>query len=124
MSEEKPIIETLRESDIYRQYAVTLLACNAFYYDKVGEKFSMIAAQQQLSILGGIANNYLEKRVGIGNDEKTARSRHEVTALTVRQKSFVILTPDKTTDYNWAKLEAIGIIEEYDRLLIKHGVCK
>jgi hypothetical protein len=122
--DERPIVSTVRESDIYRQYAVTLLAVNNFYYDLVGAKFSMNTAQQQLSVLGGVANNYLIKRVGDGTDDQSKRSRGEVEALVTRQKLFVRQAITKNTDFEAAKTDAMCLIEDYYRLLLRHGVCK
>lgn len=124
MPEENALGETLRETDIYRQYAVTLLSVNAFYYDRVGEKFSMNDAQQQMSILGGIADNYLLKRVGDGTDDISNKARIEVKNLIAREEAFITTKIDKTTDFEKFKQESMEIIKEYDRLLLMHGVCK
>lgn len=126
MTDEKPLVETVREGDIYRQYAMSLLAVNTFFYDTntAGMKFSMNEAQKQLSILGGIANNYLLKRVGDDQDEASEKARTEVNEIITRQQKFVTSTIDKTIEFDTIKTESMSIIKEYDRLLLRHGVCK
>jgi hypothetical protein len=123
---ESPLTETVREGDIYRQYAMTLLSVNEFFYDKTdaGMKFSLGEAQKQLSILGGIANNYLLKRVGDDDDDRTKNDRCEVKILIDRQEKFITIKTDKALEYDPIKTDAMSIIKEYDRLLLKHGVCK
>jgi hypothetical protein len=126
MTDEKPLVETVREGDIYRQYAMSLLAVNVFFYDtnSAGMKFSMNEAQKQLSIQGGIANNYLLKRVGDDEDDASKTARTEVNSLITRQEKFITSTIDKTVEFEATKTESMNIIKEYDRLLLRHGVCK
>ncbi len=128
MPDEHPLDETIRQGDIYRQYAVTLLAVNTFIFDtvKASKKFTMNEAQKQLSILGGIANNYLYNRgIGIKQDENSITpDEKEINDLLSKHKSFVNAKNDDNTNYELLKTTANEIILEYDRLFLKHGVCK
>lgn len=124
MPEETPIVETIREGDIYRQFAVTLLSCNKFAYDLNSERFSLNDAQREMSILGSITNRYLLKRIGTGTDKPAEDARSEANTLIERQKKFVVITTDKKTDYTPIKKESLDIVDEYDRLLLKHNIFK
>lgn len=123
---ETPLTETVREGDIYRQYAMTLLSVNEFFYDKTnaGMVFTLNESQKQLSILGGIANNYMLKRVGDDEDDRTKNDRCEIKILIDRQAKFIKIKPVEISEFDPVKNEAMSIITEYDRLLLKHGVCK
>lgn len=131
MPEEKSLAQTIRDEDIYRQYAVTLISTNEFAYDPKGDKFNLPELQYHFAVLGGIANNSLLKRVGEekkDEDTKITCDRQEIKNLIQRQKTFCTIKnndeKNKKTDYLPIKNEAQDLIEEYDRLLIKHGVCK
>ena len=123
---DEPAGETIRETDIYRQYAIALLAMNEFYYDQndAGMNFTFPRAQKELSVLGGICNNYLLKRVENSDNETDMITREEITSLIERQRTLVQTRIIKTMDYDNLKTEGMTIILEYDRLNIKTGVCK
>ena len=123
---EEPAGETTREPDIYRQYAKALLVMNEFYYDQndAGMNFTFPIAQKELSVLGGICNNYLLKKVENSDNETDMITREEITSLIERQRTLVQTRIIKTMDYDNLKTEGMTIILEYDRLNIKTGVCK
>jgi hypothetical protein len=104
---------------------MTLIQINKFAFDITSEKFTLNEAQAQLSVLGGITNRYLLKRIGEGDDDTTKKLKDEAQSLINRQIKFVELAPDnKTRDYKAAKKEGLEIIDEYDRLLLKNGIFK
>jgi len=130
MPEENDIVETVRESEIYRIWGMSLLSANDFAFgadNDTQNKFNLYAIQKNINILAGSANRYLLKRIGDGTDDKTLKEIDEANKLIDRQKTFVNeKTPDKNdkTKYPTLKQEALAIIDEYDRLLLKHNIFK
>jgi hypothetical protein len=124
---EEVIAGAAREGDIYRQYAMTVIACNAFRFDKYTEPHTLIRAQEQLSLLGAIANQYMLKRVGTAEDESTKKRLADVEKLIKCQKWFVeLVVNDKKEkpDYDKIKARAMKICDDYDRLLLEIGIFK
>ena len=115
---------SIREGDIYRQFALALLQMNEFAYSIKAEKFELNNAQKLLSIFAGITNRYLLKRIGDGDDEISRTAAATAKNLICRQEKFVKLDKDKITDFTHIKIEGLSIMEEYDRLLLKHGIFK
>jgi hypothetical protein len=103
---------------------VTLLKINEFAFDVKSEKFTLLDAQKELSVFGGITNRYLAKRVGNGTDELTKKSRIELESLLERQKKFVAHEISKSIDFKSLKKEGLEIIDEYDRILLQNGIFK
>lgn len=111
---------TVREQDIYRYYAVTLLSVNEFVYDHNSEKFSMNSAQAQLSILGGVANRYLLSRV----DDPNGKDAEEIKKTIEKQKVFCNVKVAKGIDFAAYKKIAAELIDEYDNLVLKYKICR
>lgn len=117
MQQENEILPTVREGDIYRQWAVTLLSATEYAYSPdtdAQNRYNLITIQKHLSALGGIANNYLLKRCGDPNDK-------EITELINKQQFFINAKHDKAKQL---KMDVLKLCKEYDRLCLKHGIFK
>jgi hypothetical protein len=113
--EEKELINTIIEKDIYRQWAKTLLFVNEFSFDTRTEKYTMIDAQREINLLGNIANRYICKR---GEDQ----DKNDIRNLRKEQKDFQLLKSNKDLDFATIKTKAQHIIDEYYRLCLKTGI--
>jgi GTPase SAR1 family protein len=113
MPENEQIQDTIAR-DIYRQYAMTLIAINDFVHDKYSEKYTLENAQKMMDLLAGIANKFLDEK--IKKEDKIA-----LNELFSRQKKFVAIEYDKKELKN-VKSCAREIIEEYNRLCLKSRV--
>jgi hypothetical protein len=100
--------------DIYRQYAMSLMAINEFVHDKHSERFSLENAQKQMDLLAGIANRFLEEKVK--KDDKLA-----LNDLFSHQKKFVELEYDKDRIRDYKKC-ARETIDEYYRMCLRSRV--
>lgn len=116
-NEQNVNVQSVREADIYRQFAVTLMTINNFIYDEYTQKHSLNASQAALALLGGISDRYMAKRSS--DDDKAP-----IEKLIKDAKAFCSIRPEKTTNYTSIKLEAGRIIDEYDRILLKVAIFK
>lgn len=117
MPQENEITPTIREGDIYRQWAMTLLNATEFAYSPNANsqnKYNLITIQKYMSALGGITNNYLLKRCGDPNNK-------EINDLITRQQEFIKATPDKAEEL---KQKILKICYDYDDLCLKNGIFK
>jgi hypothetical protein len=110
MSENEQIQDIIAH-DIYRQYAMTLIAINDFVHDKYSEKYTLENAQKQIDLLAGVANMFILEK--IKKEDKPV-----IDKLIEKQKHFVNID-FKKIDVAATKIEAREIIDEYYRLFLK-----